>query len=49
MTSDMDETWAMQMIERLNRSTQEAHRRRDELAAAVDDLAAGFTTLGMTP
>lgn len=49
MTEDMDDAWAMQMIEQLNRGTQEARQRRDELAAAVDELATGFTTLGMKP
>lgn len=49
MTEDMDRARAMQIIERLNRSTQDAHQRRDELAAAVDELATGFTKLGMGP
>lgn len=47
VTENMDDAWAMRMI--LNRSTREAHRRRDELAAAVDELATGFTALGMKP
>ncbi len=49
MTTDMDEAWATQMLERLQRGTQEARRRRDELADAVDELATGFTMLGKEP
>lgn len=43
------DAWAIQIVERLNRGTQEANQRRDELAAAVDELAAGFTKLGISP
>ncbi len=39
--------WAQAMVERVQRGAQEARQRRDELAAAVDDLADGFTKLGM--
>lgn len=44
-----DEAWAMEMIERLHRGSQEAQQRRDELAAVIDELADGFTQLGMKP
>jgi hypothetical protein len=49
VTKDMDDARARQIVERLHRGAQEAQQRRDELAAAVDELAAGFTTLGMKP
>lgn len=49
MTETTDDAYAVQIIERLTRATQEAHQRRDELAAAVDELATRFTTLGMKP
>jgi len=49
VAKDMDREFARQWIERLNRSTQEAHQRRDELASVIDELATGFTTLGMEP
>lgn len=41
--------WAMDFIAQLNRGAQEAHERRDALAAAVDEIAAGFTQLGLKP
>ncbi|WP_404952047.1 hypothetical protein HFP69_13190 [Streptomyces sp. ARC12] len=44
-----DEAWAMEMLHRLHRGTQEAHERRDALAAAVDEIADGFTKLGLKP
>lgn len=44
-----DEAWAMEIIDRLNRGTQEAHERRDALAVAVDEIADGFTQLGLKP
>jgi hypothetical protein len=44
-----DEAWAMKFIDRLNRGTQEAHERRDALAVAVDEIAYGFTQLGLKP
>ncbi|MFJ9423024.1 hypothetical protein [Streptomyces sp. NPDC101249] len=47
--SEYDEAWAMEIIEQLNRGTQEAHERRDALAAAVDEMAYGFTQLGLKP
>jgi hypothetical protein len=43
MTKDMDDARARQIVERLHRGAQEAQQRRDELAAAVDELAVGFT------
>ncbi|MBQ0855556.1 hypothetical protein J8N05_46175 [Streptomyces sp. BH-SS-21] len=48
-TSKSDETWAMEILDQLNRSTREAHERRDALAATVDQIAAGFTQLGLKP
>jgi hypothetical protein len=47
--SSDDEAWAMEFIDRLNRGTQEAHERRDALAVAVDEIAHGFTQLGLKP
>lgn len=44
-----DEAWAMDILDQLNRGTQEAHERRDALAAAVDEIATGFTQLGLKP
>ncbi|MFF0087507.1 hypothetical protein ACFYR1_48885 [Streptomyces canus] len=47
--SKHDEAWATEILEQLNRGTQEAHKRRDALAAAVDEMAHGFTQLGLKP
>jgi hypothetical protein len=47
--SKHDEAWAMEVLDQLNRGTQEAHKRRDALAAAVDEMAHGFTELGLKP
>ncbi|MER6627936.1 hypothetical protein ABT301_06820 [Streptomyces sp. NPDC000987] len=47
--SKHDEAWAMEILDRLNRGTQEAHERRDALAAAVDEMAYRFTQLGLKP
>jgi hypothetical protein len=44
-----DEAWAMEFIDRLNRGTREAHERRDALAVAVEEIAHGFTQLGLKP
>lgn len=44
-----DEAWAMEFIDRLNRGTQEAHERRDAVVVAVDEIAHGFTQLGLKP
>ncbi|REF00701.1 hypothetical protein DFJ69_6265 [Thermomonospora umbrina] len=44
-----DEAWALEMLRRLQRGTQEARERRDALAAAVDEIADGFTKLGLKP
>ncbi|MFF7192518.1 hypothetical protein ACFZAM_02200 [Streptomyces sp. NPDC008079] len=47
--SKYDEAWAMEIIDRLNQGTQEAHARRDALAVAVDKIAYGFMQLGLKP
>ncbi|MFE4654745.1 hypothetical protein [Streptomyces sp. NPDC056707] len=47
--SQNDEAWAMEMLGRINRGAQEAHERRDALAVAVDEIAKGFTQLGLKP
>ncbi|MEW2303020.1 hypothetical protein AB0958_24125 [Streptomyces sp. NPDC006655] len=44
-----DEAWAMDILDQLNRGTRKAHERRDALAAAVDEMAEGFTQLGLKP
>ncbi|MFF2025070.1 hypothetical protein ACFVW2_25090 [Streptomyces sp. NPDC058171] len=45
--SKHDEAWAMEMLHRIKRGAQEAHERRDALAAAVDEMADGFAQLGL--
>jgi hypothetical protein len=47
--SKHDEAWAMEIIDGLSRGAQEAHERRDALAVAVDEIAHGFTQLGLKP
>ncbi|MFD9840993.1 hypothetical protein [[Kitasatospora] papulosa] len=47
--SKHDEAWAVEMLHRINGGAQEAHERRDALAAAVDEIADGFTQLGLKP
>ncbi|WP_430379397.1 hypothetical protein [Streptomyces sp. B1-3] len=54
MTGESDvsqngEAWAMEMLGRIHRGAQEARERRDALAAAVDEMARGFTQLGLKP
>src|ERR1700683_980121 len=49
VTENLYEARAMQLIEQLHRGTRQARERRDELAAAVDELASGFTTLATAP
>jgi hypothetical protein len=39
----------MGIIDQLKRGAQEAHGRRDALALAVDEMAHGFTQLGLKP
>ncbi|MCX5000750.1 hypothetical protein OG739_36280 [Streptomyces longwoodensis] len=47
--SQNDDVWAMEMLSRIKRGAQEARERRDALAAAVDEVADGFTQLGLKP
>ncbi|MDT0307318.1 hypothetical protein RM780_10120 [Streptomyces sp. DSM 44917] len=47
--SKHDDAWAMEMLHRIQRGAQEAHERRDALAAAVDAIADGFRQLGLKP
>ncbi|MCD0450420.1 hypothetical protein LO762_14645 [Actinocorallia sp. API 0066] len=47
--SKYDEAWAREMVLQIHRGRQEAHQRRDALAAAVDEIADGFTKLGLEP
>ncbi|MFD8476357.1 hypothetical protein ACFV2E_30625 [Streptomyces globisporus] len=44
-----DEAWALDMLAKIHRGAQEAKVRRDMLAAAVDEMADGFTHLGLKP
>lgn len=44
-----DEAWALDMLAQIRRGAQEAKVRRDMLAAAVDEMADGFTHLGLKP
>ncbi|MET8732226.1 hypothetical protein ABZV81_34400 [Streptomyces parvus] len=44
-----DAAWAMDIVAQIHRGAQEAKVRRDVLAAAVDEMADGFTQLGLKP
>lgn len=48
-TSGDGEAWAMDVLVQLRQGRHEAHARRDALAAAVDEIADGFTQLGLKP
>lgn len=44
-----DAAWARDMVAQIHQGAREARERRDALAAAVDEIASGFTQLGLTP
>ncbi|MFF2721965.1 hypothetical protein [Streptomyces sp. NPDC058011] len=46
-SSKNEATRAMEIVVQIQRVAREAHERRDALAVAVDDIASGFTQLGL--